>query len=116
LYRTVGGPPERLDAQGRFLGMLESLVLEERRVVLQPGDLLVAYSDGVPDAVNAAVADYGLQRLIDLIDRDRHLPAVAVCDAIFNDVFAFRGSAAAFDDITVLVTRCEDDRPAPGSA
>jgi serine phosphatase RsbU (regulator of sigma subunit) len=116
LYRARGGPPERLEAQGRFLGMLEGLVLEERRVLLEPDDLLVAYSDGVPDAINTAVDDYGLKRLIDLIDRDRHLPAVMVCNAIFDDVFAFRGSAAAFDDITVLVTRCESDRPAPAIA
>jgi phosphoserine phosphatase RsbU/P len=111
LYRAAGGPPERLEAEGRFLGMLESLVLEERHVALQPGDLLVAYSDGIPDAINSSVADYGLERLIDLIDRNRQQPAEAVCQAIFEDVFAFRGRAEAFDDITVLVTRSEAARP-----
>jgi serine phosphatase RsbU (regulator of sigma subunit) len=92
--------------------MLEGLVLEERRVTLGRGDMLVAYSDGIPDAINANLADYGLERLIALIDRNRAEPVGVVCQSIFDDVFAFRGTAPAFDDITVLVTRCEA-APAP---
>ena len=117
VYRAGGGPPERLEAEGRFLGMLEGLVLEERNVTLAPGDLLVAYSDGIPDAIDSNVDDYGLERLIALIDRNRQQPVGVVCQAIFDDVFAFRGSAAAFDDITVLVTRREAlDTPAATEA
>ena len=55
LFRVEGGPPEPLEADGRFLGMLENLVLEQRRVTLKPGDMLLTYSDGVPDAMNAAI-------------------------------------------------------------
>jgi sigma-B regulation protein RsbU (phosphoserine phosphatase) len=118
LYRAAGGPPERLEAEGRFLGMLEGLVLEERNVMLEAGDLLVAYSDGVPDAIDHNLHDYGLERLLRLLDRNRSQPARDVCQAIFDDVFHFRGAAEAFDDITVLVTRCDRERPplaAPGT-
>jgi serine phosphatase RsbU (regulator of sigma subunit) len=107
LFRAAGGPPERLEAEGRFLGMLPGLSLEERQVAVAPGDLLVAYSDGVPDAVNPATESYGQERLIDLLERHRQSTARQVCDAVLNDVFAFRGSAPAFDDITVLVMRAE---------
>ena len=103
----MGGPPQELDANGRFLGMLPGLKLEERSVDLAPGDLLVAYSDGIPDAVNEKVESYGLERLVALLDGRRTESAEHVCTAIFNEVFTFRGEAAAFDDITVLVTRCE---------
>jgi serine phosphatase RsbU (regulator of sigma subunit) len=72
--------------------------------------MLVAYSDGVPDAVNEQDEAYGTARLINLLAQNRSAPAADVCAAIFNDVFAFRGSAPAFDDITVLVARCEDGR------
>jgi serine phosphatase RsbU (regulator of sigma subunit) len=111
LYRAAGDPPERLDAEGRFLGMLPGLQLEERRVTLAPGDLLVAYSDGVPDAMNPLSQSYGLERLLPLLERHRAQAAERVCTAIFDDVFAFRGDAPAFDDITVLVARCENGRP-----
>ncbi len=110
LYRAAGGAPETLDAEGRFLGMLPGLTLEERRVKVNPGDLLVAYSDGVPDAVNTATESYGVERLSALLDRQRHATADEVCSAILDDVFAFRGPAPAFDDITVLVTRAEAGR------
>jgi serine phosphatase RsbU (regulator of sigma subunit) len=107
LFRAEGGPPQELDADGRFLGMWPNLVLEERTVDLQPGDLLVAFSDGVPDAVNPADESYGVDRLVALVDKNRRTAPKVVCSAIFNDVFEFRGDAPAFDDITVLVTRCE---------
>jgi phosphoserine phosphatase RsbU/P len=110
LFRRAGGPPERLEAEGRFLGMLPGLNLEERQVTVAPGDLLVAYSDGVPDAVNMAVESYGTERLIDLLERQRQSTAQQVCDAILADVFAFREPAPAFDDITVLVMRAELER------
>lgn len=107
LFRAGGGPPLELDADGRFLGMWPSLELEERSVELAPGDLLVAYSDGVVDAMNGDNVFYGRDRLVSLLGGIRQAPAQQVCSAIFDDVFAFRGAAPASDDITVLVTRCE---------
>ncbi|MCS6909278.1 MAG: SpoIIE family protein phosphatase [Anaerolineales bacterium] len=107
LYRAAGGPPESLTANGRFLGMLPELKLEERETRLYPGDLLVMYSDGVSDAMNSENAVYGVDRLRTLLEAYRAAPAKVVCSAIFNDVFEFRGNTPAFDDITVLVVRCE---------
>jgi serine phosphatase RsbU (regulator of sigma subunit) len=107
VFRAAGGAPAELDAEGRFLGMWPDLKLEERSVNLAPGDLMVAFSDGVPDAVNEAGVSYGAERLTALLDQHRHAPAKVVCSAIFDNVFEFRGNAAAFDDITVLVMRCE---------
>jgi serine phosphatase RsbU (regulator of sigma subunit) len=72
--------------------------------------LLVAYSDGVPDALDMAGASYGVPRLRALLEGERNGTAQQVCDAIVSDVFAFRGPAPAFDDITVLVMRAEAAR------
>jgi len=96
-----------LDAQGRFLGMLEDLTLEEKQVILTPGDTLVLYSDGVPDAMNADESPYGLERLTALVQKYRGSEAQKICDAIFDDVRKFRGGAPAFDDITVLVVKAD---------
>jgi sigma-B regulation protein RsbU (phosphoserine phosphatase) len=111
LFRADGSPPEPLEAEGRFLGMLENLVLEQRWVTLRPGDMLLTFSDGVPDAVNSKNEAYGGARLIALIHGRRFNSADEVCQVILEDVYAFRGQAEAFDDITMLVTRCES-RPA----
>ncbi len=96
-----------IDAEGRFLGMLEGLTLEEREVTLAPGDTLIMYSDGVPDTVKDGDEPYGLERLIALLDKNRDGSAQQICDAIFNDVFAYQGDAPAFDDITVLIARAD---------
>ncbi len=110
LFHADGGLPQLLEAEGRFLGMLPDLDLEERSVTLEPGDMLVSYSDGIPDAINEDDESYGTARLINLIAQHRTDPAVDLCSAIFSDVFAFRRSAPAFDDITVLVAKCEGER------
>ncbi len=111
LFRKSFPLPMALEAEGRFVGMWPDLVLEEKQIQLQPGDLLIAYSDGVPDAVNEADEPYTAERLITLVGRHRSEPAPAVCQSVFDDVFAFRGKAAAFDDITVLVVKYEGPQP-----
>jgi sigma-B regulation protein RsbU (phosphoserine phosphatase) len=107
LFRAGDERPRELDAEGRFLGMLPGLKLEECSIQLEPGDLIVMFSDGVPDAINFAEESYGEDRLINLLSRYRSASADQVCMAIFKDVFAYRGTASAFDDITVLVARCD---------
>jgi sigma-B regulation protein RsbU (phosphoserine phosphatase) len=97
-----------LDASGRFLGMLPELDLEEKEVWIKPGDMLVMYSDGVPDAVNEAGDNYGTERLMKVLEAHRDDSAKGIVDAMFTDVFAFRGSASAFDDITVLVAKADE--------
>ncbi len=105
VFRPNVAEPETLDAEGRFLGMWPGLNLEERETFLLPGDLFVAFSDGVPDAVDQNNIAYSLERLVALLQKCRGLTANQVCQAVFDDVFRFRGPAPAFDDITVLVVQ-----------
>jgi sigma-B regulation protein RsbU (phosphoserine phosphatase) len=84
------------------------LELEEKEVWLKPGDMLVMYSDGVPDAVNEAGDNYGTDRLMALLESNRSNTANGIVDAMFGDVFKFRGKAQAFDDITVLVAKADE--------
>ncbi|MBI3362601.1 MAG: SpoIIE family protein phosphatase [Chloroflexi bacterium] len=105
LIHPEGGKLDELDAPGRFLGMLAEIHLEEREVTMRPGDTLIMYSDGVPDAVNRDDRNYGTERLHSLIRERRGQTAADLCGAIFDDVFKFRGDAPAFDDITVLIAK-----------
>ncbi len=107
LYRAGGSQPEILDADGRFLGMLPNLALEEREIWLNPGDVLIAYSDGVTDAMNVENQPYGPERLAALLSGLRSASAEEICSAIFADVYKYRGEAPAFDDITALVLRLQ---------
>ena len=104
LFRTDGSQPVILEARGRFIGGgIEDLILEERVVKFLPGDLFIAYSDGVTDAVNEKNESYTLDRLIACISPRRSLDASKICQMVLDDIYRFRGQAIIFDDITLLV-------------
>ena len=111
VVRAAGGM-DALDADGRFIGMVEDLDLEERRTTLEPGDVLLVYSDGVPDAVDLDYASYGMDRFRHVAQRHARASAAGLCDRVFEDVRRYRGNAPAQDDITLLVAKRE---PGTGS-
>jgi serine phosphatase RsbU (regulator of sigma subunit) len=91
-----------LPGDGRFLGMLPDLTLREEVVTLQPGDSLLLYSDGVTDAHNEANERYGLERL-QRVFQGMAGQGTETLDRLAQDVNAWRGHAAAFDDVTMLL-------------
>lgn len=97
-----------LPGKGRFLGMIPNLHLEEYTVQLQPGDRLVLFSDGVPDAINADAEHYGGQRLIALLGYHQQDAAADLIAYILNDVTEWSKETAAFDDLTLVVVEAMD--------
>lgn len=102
LFRP-GQEPVLLPGNGRFLGMIADLSLEEQVVTLRPGDFLLLYSDGVTDAQNVAGESYGLARLKRVFQSTEGQGAVRCLEQLAADVNAWRGAAAAFDDVTMLL-------------
>jgi serine phosphatase RsbU (regulator of sigma subunit) len=96
-----------LGGDGRFLGMWPALSLTETAVTLQPGDRLVLYSDGLPDAVNPAGVHYGLPRLQQTLSQAITAGAAptpsALVDHLIQDVSRWRQNADPFDDLTLLI-------------
>ena len=103
-----GGGVIRLEGNGRFLGMIQELDLDEFTFVLQPGDRLVLFSDGVPDATDDSGAQYGYDRLIKILETNQYLPAQGLVDTITSDVDKWRGTSQAFDDLTLLILESID--------
>jgi serine phosphatase RsbU (regulator of sigma subunit) len=99
-----------LPGDGRFLGMFGGLSVDEQELQLQPGDLLVLFSDGVTDAANTSGEKFGLERLSHTVRKHASSSAQAVCDAIFDSVLRFQGAASQFDDITLQVISYEGDQ------
>lgn len=98
-----GQAPVSLPGNGRFLGMIADLSLEEQVVTLRPGDMLLLYSDGVTDAQNVAGESYGLARLKRVFQSTEGQGAARCLEQLAADVNAWRGAAAAFDDVTMLL-------------
>lgn len=98
-----GQSPMPLPGDGRFLGMIEHLVLEEHHETLRAGDYLLLYSDGVTDATNESGERYGLDRLLKAIAATDRQPVTGFLACLVADVNQWRGPARAFDDVTMLL-------------
>jgi sigma-B regulation protein RsbU (phosphoserine phosphatase) len=91
------------------LGLFEHAAFDEETVVLQPGDFIIAFSDGVTEALNEADEEYMDDRLLASIERHRGLPPEALVANLLADVHSFAGDATPNDDQTLVMVRY--DRP-----
>jgi sigma-B regulation protein RsbU (phosphoserine phosphatase) len=97
---------EFLDKGGVPLGILSSAEYQMEEVILQSGDVLVMFTDGVVEAFNAAGEEFGNGRWLNAI---RNLPSGTAQESLrylMGQVDAFVGQTRQSDDITCLVFRC----------
>jgi phosphoserine phosphatase RsbU/P len=104
------GTVESLDANCTVLGMFEDWESSTAEVQLEPGDSLVFYTDGVPDALSDDGEEFGEHRLVELLRANGHLEAPALLRTLTESVQAFSGREQE-DDITMVVARCRDFAP-----
>ncbi len=72
---------------------------------MEPGDFVLLYTDGVTEATNAALEEYGLARLRLAVEGGRRLAAGDLMSAVDRQVTDFVGPSARSDDITIVVVR-----------
>ncbi|MDX2150635.1 MAG: SpoIIE family protein phosphatase [Bryobacteraceae bacterium] len=92
------GAPQWLRTRGVGLGLARTSRFEEGACVLEPGDLLVLYTDGVTEARNAAGDEFGEERLVAAAQQGS-------LEAILAAVEAFEAGAPRHDDITIIIAR-----------
>lgn len=103
LLLRPGQEPISLPGDGRFLGMIEELTLPEYQIDLFPGDRLLLFSDGVTDARNEKDESYGLDRLKRTFLSASEQDAGRLLPQLTQNFDQWRGKAAAFDDVTMLL-------------
>jgi sigma-B regulation protein RsbU (phosphoserine phosphatase) len=92
---------DRLGQGGMLLGVRDSSDYREGSVLIEPGDLLLLYTDGVTEQKDAEGHDYGEERLIRFLLANRNLPIRELQSALFDDVMAF-GDGRQQDDMTCI--------------
>jgi phosphoserine phosphatase RsbU/P len=95
----------RLETGGPVLGVLPETVYDEEMLVLEEGDLLVVFSDGITEALNAAGEEFGEARAMACLEAHRHRGTADVLDRLLAAVREFSANAAQHDDMTALVLR-----------
>jgi phosphoserine phosphatase RsbU/P len=88
--------------RGTFLGIMEETVYRTSRTVLAPGETLVAYTDGVTEAMDPELRLFGSERFRDLLTTLAGTVPEALDAAVMEAVRTYAGEAEQADDITVL--------------
>ncbi len=96
-----------LQADGMFLGLVDPVSLEEVSLGLEPGDLLVLYTDGLTDALSIEGERFGGERLQHTICDAAAGSPQEVCDSVFHRVEQFQTGVEQFDDMALLVARVD---------
>ena len=103
LLRRKDGSFEYLDGPPGFvLAGLEGIAFKEQRTILEPGDEIFLYTDGVVEATNVDKQLYGDDRLKECINTLIGEDAMTICKKVKEDVEKFYEGAPQFDDITEL--------------
>lgn len=100
-----GGEIFRLTRGGTVLGLFPDAKYEEGRVELKEGDSLVAFTDGISEAMNPHQEEWEEERLIQAIRQCRSLCATKTIDDILSRVDTFTAGAKQYDDMTLVVMR-----------
>ena len=104
LLRTNGDVKPLIDG-GPALGVLPCDHYTVERVPVAPGDVLIAFTDGVSEAIDASGAEFGEDHIVDLARPLCAGGAEAIADTIDRAVTTFHGSASFEDDFTLLVAK-----------
>jgi phosphoserine phosphatase RsbU/P len=94
-----------LEAGGSVVGLMRAGSWEAGQVKLDRGDLLVAYTDGIIEAMNHADDEWGEERLIDVVRAMRAAPARAILEHVVKSADVFVAGAPQYDDMTLIVAR-----------
>jgi len=94
-----------LKADDLVLGTFADLTYSQKTILVEPGDVLVMYSDGVTESKNKHDEEFGRERLSKIITMNRFLAAERITDAIINEVCSYSGGCPQADDITVVVMK-----------
>jgi sigma-B regulation protein RsbU (phosphoserine phosphatase) len=105
LLRAGTSVVSRLRPTGMALGFDERAVYSDGNEALASGDLLLAFTDGLTEALNEAGEEFGEARLAGLLVGNRHLSASELQRRIDAELEAFCGRAPQYDDVTIVVAR-----------
>ena len=105
LYKGSTGDIIALHAKGIALGVMDSIDFEQKQQELESNDLVVFYTDGVTEAINSDMEEFGMERLKQTIRENSKMAAQDFIEKIKNEVLEFSSGQPQFDDITLVAIK-----------
>jgi sigma-B regulation protein RsbU (phosphoserine phosphatase) len=104
LVLSRDGKVRRLDQGGTVVGLMDGMHYDEDRFKMEPGDIVVAYSDGVTEPEND-FGEFGEERMMEVVSRYRDQPLHMISAQVMQALDAWIGAAEQPDDITLVLAR-----------
>lgn len=95
----------KLESTGLLLGVLDDVSYESATISLSLNDVLVIYSDGITEAMNDRLVEFGLDRTIDVIENNAAESATLILQNLYNAVRVHSDGHPQSDDITIMVIK-----------
>jgi sigma-B regulation protein RsbU (phosphoserine phosphatase) len=94
-----------LDSNGTVVGAFPFSKYNESCVILEPGDLLICYTDGITEPENAYGEEFGEARMVELVRKNAHQNDQEIIRLVLDAVRGWNGSPELHDDMTLLLAR-----------
>jgi sigma-B regulation protein RsbU (phosphoserine phosphatase) len=95
----------RLETGGPVVGLLPGVQYEQGAIALEPGDVLVAFTDGISEAMNLADEEWGVENLICCVQGSCGIVSCELIQRVMATADAFTGGAKQHDDMTIVIGR-----------
>jgi sigma-B regulation protein RsbU (phosphoserine phosphatase) len=105
VWRQRDGSIEELSAGGMIIGMFAQARYEEAAITLEPGDVLMAFSDGVSEAHNPTGEEFSEDRVKEVLARTAPLPVSEMSAQILAELRQWMANAEQYDDLTFLLMK-----------
>jgi serine phosphatase RsbU (regulator of sigma subunit) len=110
LLLHIDGSVERIPhSSGMALGLWDEIILDERSLVLAPGDILLLYTDGMTDCRDPKGEAFGLERIKETLSGFANLNAQQVCDNLLETLKNYQDGSKQDDDVTLVAVNTASD-------
>ncbi len=97
----------RLETGGTVVGLLQSFPYEQAALTIAPGDIFIAFTDGISEAMNGADEEWGEERMVETLNGCAGLSPLEIITRIMQAADTFVAGAKQHDDMTLVVLRAQ---------
>ena len=108
VHSSAASPDVTEELKGTIAGMFPDSEYQEQCIDIRPGDLLLAFTDGLTDAINPNQEAFGEERLKALVRQIAHLPVAQIISRTSQELRVRMRDAPQFDDLTFIVAKIKE--------